>query len=109
MAQPTDGHRTVYRCESCGQSMVTVRALDLTGVTPMFLTCRADPGCGGRMSRLIGVMAGEPTHCWRKPLPKDLATARRMGRDAFDYLKRGGLLLDAIPTPAPDTTQGASQ
>lgn len=79
-----------YTCELCGGVITTVDRDP--GTTPMFLNCRATPGCTGRMvSSMYRVPSGlEPTHEWYKPdkLPRDPGMR--------DHVQRGGLLIRKI-------------
>lgn len=80
-----------YTCGTCGGHIITVDRDE--GVTPMFLNCRATPGCGGRMaSEMYLVLDGEaPTHEWYRPTGKVKARDR-------DYVASGGLLIRPIAT-----------
>ena len=82
-----------YTCDRCGGFITTIDVDK--GVTPMFLGCRATPGCVGRMTSHMYRVQGSPTptHEWFRP---SLKNARRQGPDMLDHVKRGGL--DIRPT-----------
>lgn len=96
------GHHGVnaYKCDDCQQLVVT---LDLhVGTTPMFLGCRATPGCGGRM-----VSSGYPrghdplperireqlAWTWYRPGEHELRWLRANEPGMYDHVQRGGLAL----------------
>jgi hypothetical protein len=90
------GRHNAYRCDDCGHFTVVVH-VD-TGVTPMFLACRATEGCKGQ-----GVSLGYP----EGPIPKSMLPARwEWYRPTSDdpilnhpgmreHVERGGLALRA--------------
>lgn len=87
------GSINAWVCDRCAAPTVSVDIED--GVTPMFLACRATPGCKGRaISR--GYPKGEPpaeiidalAWEWYRPTPKQ---ARRMGADMAEHVAKGGL------------------
>ena len=64
-----------YTCDTCGGRIGTVDRVE--GVTPMFLMCRATPGCDGMMSSHMyrqPPMFITPTFEWRKPTEEERAT-----------------------------------
>lgn len=71
------GALNAWQCSTCGKSTVAVHVDD--GVTPMFLGCRATPGCIGRATS-SGYPSGPVPHYivealrfeWYAPSPTEL-------------------------------------
>lgn len=79
-----------YICPVCGGVITTINRDE--GTTPFYLSCRALPGCSGRMfSQLYQVdQTLTPTHEWYKP-------AKIKGTPEMrQHLKAGGLLIREI-------------
>lgn len=93
---PGPGRHNAYRCDDC-HAYTVVRHAD-SGVTPMFLGCRATEGCKGQ-----GVSLGYP----EGPIPPEFLPApwewyRPTADDPIlrdpamrDHVERGGLALRA--------------
>ena len=83
-----------YTCNVCGLSIYTFDRDE--GTTPMFLACRATPGCRGR-SVSNGYPSGPPpqlpTWEWYRPPKNRLYT---FDDEMRDYIRRGGLVLRRI-------------
>jgi len=87
-----------WYCSTCGQVTVVVH-VD-AGVTPMFLACRATPGCAG-----VGQSLGYPpiipsnevldtvAHEWAVPSRTQMKAWKRAGDPMYDHVARGGLVL----------------
>ena len=84
-----------WKCDDCGRLTNAIHIDD--GVTPMFLACRATPGCQG-----TAVSAGYPP----PPVPEYVANnigwewyrpsekwARRKGPEMLRHVQNGGLAL----------------
>lgn len=93
------GSINAWQCEACGKLTVAIHADE--GVTPMFLACRATPGCDGMAvsagypdppipDHIIELLAWE----WYRPTRK---WARRKGPEMLDHVQRGGLVIRALP------------
>lgn len=79
----------VYRCETCGNEMVTVNRH--RGVTAFVIRCRVD-GCGGygTSSMYRNSQQLKPTLEWYRPEGDELPTLDDALRE---HVSRGGLLL----------------
>lgn len=86
-----------YTCGTCKQRILTVH-VD-TGVTPMFLACRATPGCKGNMAsmmyaappaELLHTFGMVPVFEWYMPSVKK---QKKMSLSTQNHCNRGGLLL----------------
>jgi hypothetical protein len=84
-----------WRCDACGEHTYCVHIDD--GVTPMFLGCRATPGCSGRGVSLMYPAPPVPQYVldevaweWFKPSPRRV---RRMEPAMRDHIEKGGLEL----------------
>lgn len=101
------GRENAYRCDDCGKFTTTIDVDE--GVTPMFLGCRATPGCKGRAVSSCYPEGPRPAHIpppafeWYRPTPKQ---ARRMGREMADHVARGGLALRPVRAGNPDPETG---
>ena len=91
------GAVNAWRCRECGAFTVAVHRDE--GVTPMFLACRATPGCPGRAVSL-GYPSGPrpasipaPAWEWYRPDGKDL---RRQNAAMRNHIANGGLALRPI-------------
>jgi hypothetical protein len=80
-----------YRCLECNESIIT-REL-LRGTTPMFISCRATPGCTGQMeSRMYRVDQDQVANWeWYRP---DARQKLSPGERA--HVQKGGLLLRKV-------------
>lgn len=88
----TAGALNRYTCRKCGYSIVTVNRQG--GVTPMFLTCKADLPCSGDMvSHMYQGVEGEPTYEWYKPTEEEKETMFPVMRR---HVEQGGLALRKI-------------
>ena len=91
-----------WKCDECGRLTNAIHVDE--GVTPMFLACRATPGCAGR-----AVSAGYPSppvppHVadnigweWYKPTER---WARRKGPEMLKHVRSGGLAIRPRETAA---------
>ncbi len=83
-----------YVCDSCGGKTVTIHRDE--GVTPMFIGCRALPGCQGRAVSLM--YTSNPA--WELPEPKwewyRPESTRHLSAEVADHVRRGGLLLREV-------------
>jgi len=77
----------VYTCMMCGRSVVTEDVAE--GVTPVYLGCRATPGCQGTMQshfyRVLQTL--RPTWEWYRPDSLDGLTPQ-----SRQHVQDGGLL-----------------
>jgi hypothetical protein len=97
---PGPGRHNAYRCDDCGSHTVVVH-VD-AGVTPMFLGCRATPGCQGRAVSLGYPEGPIPSHLlpaeweWYRPERGD-----RVLRDPAmrSHVEQGGLVLRPAGVP----------
>lgn len=94
----------IYSCPECGQETVTIDRDE--GTTPMFLKCRATPGCMGRaVSRFYPKFAPgeapEPVWEWYKPNAEE---ATKQGPAMLHHAMMGGLFLRPI-APKEDTPE----
>lgn len=106
-----------WYCSNCGQVTVVVH-VD-AGVTPMFLACRATPGCAG-VGQSLGYPHDTPSnevlatvaHEWAVPSRSQMKAWKRAGDPMYDHVARGGLVLrpltdegrrvlDTLRTPDP--------
>lgn len=93
------GGLNIYTCEKCRGHIVT-RDRD-EGVTPMFVGCRATPGCDGSMrSSMYRVFDQEMAEGfeWYKPSHAELAVA---SDHVQQHCSMGGLLIRKVSQPAP--------
>lgn len=96
-AEGYKGRKNAYHCETCGGYIVTID-VD-SGVTPMFLGCRAADECKGRMASMMyppepwGSLDSTPGWEWYRPSER---AARKMDSATFEHVKQGGLLLRRI-------------
>lgn len=83
------GKLNQYTCEGCGAVITTIDRDE--GTTPMFLDCRSEKPCGGRMvSSMYQVDQWlQPTHEWYKPAGKVPPVYR-------EHVEMGGLLIRKI-------------
>jgi hypothetical protein len=85
-----------YRCPNCGKVTMTYHVDD--GVTPFYLRCRADGGCGEAMAISLGYpdgpipdeLAALPRWEWYLPDAEELAG---MDEEWRVHIARGGLAL----------------
>ena len=80
-----------YWCESCGATTYTVNRDE--GTTPFTIRC---PACSKALARSQFYRVDQSTaatHEWYRP---SLQWARQQGRDVFDHVSQGGLMLRAI-------------
>ena len=96
-----DERLNAYYCDQCLRYIVTIDTD--AGVTPMFLACRATPGCTGR-----SVSMGYPKQPWPTEAPEPIPThewyrpsakwARRKGPEMLRHVQDGGLTIRALRT-----------
>lgn len=96
-----EGRINAYHCPVCRAYIVTVDIHE--GTTPMFLSCRSTRGCRGQMYSM-----GYPPQPWPAEAPKPIPTwewytpvgaeaeAVRRDPDAWDHVRRGGLLIRPV-------------
>lgn len=95
MSMPV-GSVNAYRCMKCGADTVTIDVDE--GVTPMFLGCKATPGCDGT-AQSLEYFADDigpdpvPTYEWYRPT---LKWARRKGMEVLSHVRQGGLMLRPV-------------
>ena len=86
-----------YVCPKCKAPTVTVDVDD--GVTPMFLGCRATPGCDGMAQSSMypkeprPPWVPEPAWEWYRPTLKQAKKKEARYPGTLDHVRRGGLLL----------------
>ena len=90
--------QNAYTCQQCGGVIVTINRDE--GVTPMFLRCRAQNGCGeGMMGSSwyhLPDDAPEPSWEWYRPSRGELRRLKRSDPATADHCARGGLLIRGI-------------
>lgn len=99
-----------WRCDTCGRHTYCV--LLESGVTPMFLACRAEglepqaAACKGTATSLMFPPDKPPPHVvkavaweWYRPTHKN---ARRQGPDVLEHVEKGGLLLRPLTDAGED-------
>lgn len=77
-----------YTCETCGGVITTIDRVE--GTTPMFLNCRATPGCEGRSVSSMYRVNPHLKPDWEWYRPKKAKGANR------EYVEMGGLLIRRI-------------
>lgn len=99
------GRKNAYRCEECGEIIVTVDRD--AGTTPAFMTCKATECCRGRMTSAWYQLPGElqevePDYEWYAPDDEELEeaieearerTSHDVGPGMRGHVENGGLLL----------------
>ena len=100
--------KNAYYCEDCKGYVVTIDVDQ--GVTPMFLRCRATPGCKGMSKSMMypkepwpavdgfgAPIPTEPTYEWYRPGKRE---RRRLDADSRHHVGQGGLLLRPVAQPS---------
>ena len=77
-----------YTCETCGGVITTIDRV--AGTTPMFLNCRATPGCDGRSVSSMYRVSPHLKPEWEWYRPKKAKGENR------EYVDMGGLLIRRI-------------
>lgn len=92
------GSINAWQCEACGQLTSAVHVDP--GVTPMFLACRATPGCRGRGTSRMYAAGATPVEGirfeWRAATKSEMKRWRHEDPAMHDHCRLGGLVLGPL-------------
>ena len=93
-AMPEVGAINAWHCSVCGENTICIHTA--IGTTPMFIGCRATPGCSGRaVSMMYDTKFTEADAEWEWCVPStsQLKMAKRENLAMHNHFSRGGLML----------------